>query len=199
MKKQEFLQELRMSLKQFPDAEIKEVLSYYEEMIGDKIEQGEEEEAVIEALGSIKVISARIQTDLMDLRLKENKNIVKTSNNFFIVLMLCASPALIPLGIAFFAVFFSFFIAYISIVFSFGVTAIALIVAAIPASIIAGINLGAGSAFVVAGVMLILTGVFAMLTIILWYCGAIILNEIVKIVNKMIKKYNKRGTENVNS
>lgn len=194
MKKVEFLNELRSSLKQFKEDEVKEIISYYDEMINDRLEEGKTEETVIESLGSIKLISARIQSDLMNVRLSQpdNKNIVKSSNNFFIVLMLCASPALIPLGIAFFAVFISLFITFGALIFSFGVTAIALIVAAIPATIIAVSNIGIGSGLLVFGVMLILTGVFALLTVAMISAGGEMLNFIIKQTNKIINKNKKR-------
>jgi len=200
MKKEEFLKELRKSLNQFPDEEVKDIISYYDEMIGDKTEQGISEEKVIESLGDIRLISARIKSDLVDVRLKEpKKNIVKTSNNFFIVLMLCASPALIPLGIAFFAVFFSLFITVAALAFSFGATALSLIIALIPGAIITGTNLGAGAALLASGVILILIGVFTLLTVAVSFIGVNLLNGVIKFTNKTVKKFNKRGQENVNN
>lgn len=196
MKREQFLKELKLSLKQFPDEEIKDIINYYDEMITDKVEQGATEEAVIESLGNIKVISARIQSDLIDLRMKEPKNIVKTSNTFFLVLMLCASPALIPLGIAFFAVFFSIFITCFALVISFGVTSVSLLIALIPVTVVIWSSVGAGGALLSAGIIIVLIGIFALLTVGLFYAGSNLLNMTVRTTNKMINKYNKRGKEN---
>lgn len=197
MNKKQFLVELKESLRQFPESEIKDVLNYYDEMISDKVEQGRAEEEVIESLGGVKLISTRIQTELIDLRTKEPKpSIAKTSNNFYIVLLLCATPALIPLGIAFFAVFFSIFVSWIALTFAFAITSIALLVGLIPIAVTAFADMGIGGALVVSGVLLILSGIFALLTMIVALAGSNLLNVTVKTTNKIINKFTKRGNRN---
>ncbi len=57
MKKQEFLDALRVGLTGSGDAE--EVLDFYREMIEDRMEDGMEEEAAVEQLGSVEDILAR--------------------------------------------------------------------------------------------------------------------------------------------
>lgn len=57
MKKQEFLDALRVGLTGSGDAE--EVLDFYREMIEDRMEDGMEEEAAVEQLGSVEGILAR--------------------------------------------------------------------------------------------------------------------------------------------
>mgnify|MGYP004517900005 FL=1 len=57
MKKQEFLDALRVGLTGSGDAE--EVLDFYREMIEDRMEDGMEEEAAVEQLGSVEEILAR--------------------------------------------------------------------------------------------------------------------------------------------
>ncbi len=57
MKKQEFLDALRAGLTGSGDAE--EVLDFYREMIEDRMEDGMEEEAAVEQLGSVEDILAR--------------------------------------------------------------------------------------------------------------------------------------------
>ena len=57
MKKQEFLDALRVGLTGSGDAE--EVLDFYREMIEDRMEDGMEEEAAVEQLGSVEAILAR--------------------------------------------------------------------------------------------------------------------------------------------
>ena len=193
MNKKEFLKELKASLKQFSASETEGVLTYYDEMITEKTEQGTPEHEVIDSLGNIKSISARIQSELVEVRMKERKNFAKTSNTFFIVLMLCASPALLPLGIAFFAVFFSIFITCLALVVSFGATAFALLVALIPVAGIAASTTGAGGALLTSGVFLILIGVFALLTMVLAQAGISVLGGTVKITNKIVQKFHKEG------
>ncbi|MFW5780034.1 MAG: DUF1700 domain-containing protein, partial [Bacillota bacterium] len=69
MDKKQFLKDLRRSLKKFSDEEIKEIICYYDEMISDKMERGQNESQVIAELGDIKVISNQIKADLMGERI----------------------------------------------------------------------------------------------------------------------------------
>jgi uncharacterized membrane protein len=200
MNKKEFLDELKSSLKQFNDKEIEGVINYYDEMINDKMESGENEELIIESLGSIKNIKAQISADLINVRLKENENktnLVKTSNNFFIILMLfIASPALLPIGIAFFAVFFSLLITMFALVISFAAASISLIIALIPALFVSFQSTGIGGVIVSVGAILFLIGFFAILSIICTNIGLKFLNLIIKAGSQLINKTFKRGNKN---
>jgi uncharacterized membrane protein len=200
MNKKDFLNELKYSLKQFSEKEVQEVINYYDEMISDRMESGMSEEAVVASLGNIKNIKAQIAADLVNVRLKDedhNKNIVKTSNNFFIMLMFFIStPILIPIGIAFFSVFFSLFITMFALIVSFAAASICLIIGLIPiiyTSFIAG---GAGGAVVSSGIILILIGVFALISILCTNIGVKFLNIITKTGTKIINKIAKRGKKN---
>lgn len=193
MKKQEFLKELKASLKKFNDNETRDIINYYDEMISDKIEQGNNEEQIIDNLGSIKSISAQIQTDLINERLVKSKNIKKTSTSFWIILMLCASPALIPLGIAFFAVFVSVFAVIISFVIAFAGSGIGMLIAVIPIGIYAYADLGIAGVMLSTGILLLLAGLFFIIALFSAKVGTVMLSSIVKTTSKIINKSSKKG------
>lgn len=56
MKKKEFMNELRFQIRKFDKAEKKEILDYYDELIDDRLDEEEDEAAVIRSLGSVKSI-----------------------------------------------------------------------------------------------------------------------------------------------
>ena len=193
MKKNDFIKELKKSLNQFSEEEIKDIVSYYEKMITERTDEGVSEDEAVKSLGDIKVIAARIKSELIGERLNQPKNIVKTSNNFFILLMLFASPALIPLGIVFFTLFITVFILFASLTVSIAAGAVSMIISLIPVAIMAASYSGAGLALVSGGVLLMLIGVFSLLAILTFNAGMMLMNKVIKFMNKTIKKFNKAG------
>ena len=77
MKKHEFLDQLHKALSGLPPQEIDEQLSYYSEMIDDKMEEGISEEEAVAQIGPIEEIAAQVKpnTPLKDvLKEKITKN-----------------------------------------------------------------------------------------------------------------------------
>lgn len=73
MNKNVFLSSLRDALHGLPQDDIDKTIDYYSEMIDDAVEEGEDEQAVIERLGSIQDIAGKIINDTPLSRLvKEN-------------------------------------------------------------------------------------------------------------------------------
>ena len=60
MKTEEFLKELQLKIKQLPADEKKRILDFYQEMIEDRIENGEKEEQIIEEFGSADTLAQKI-------------------------------------------------------------------------------------------------------------------------------------------
>lgn len=110
MKKQEFIDELKTALFGLGDGEIKKSADYYCEMIDDAVENGEDEEAVIERLGSVQEIAQGIinETPLAKL-VKEN---VKRHEwrAAEIALIIITSPVWVPIAAAVLAVGFSVYL-----------------------------------------------------------------------------------------
>ncbi len=191
MNKENFLTKLKQSLKNFSKEEIKQVISYYDEIISERMELGQDEEQVIKDLGEIKDISRDIQIELLTTRVnKPDNNLHKISNTFFIVLMLFASPALLPIGIVLFVVFFTVIIISASLLFTCGITTISLVVSIIPAIITfsskpAGVVVVVG--FILAGI-----GISGLLTILFTYITKWILNGIAKLSTLIVRRSNKK-------
>ena len=82
MKRNEYLDELRRQLRNRNIEEIDDILSYFEEMISDRIENGEKEEDVIVSLGSAdKIVDSLFGTS--DKEKKIEKTGIETSGNIY--------------------------------------------------------------------------------------------------------------------
>lgn len=64
MGKQEFLAELRKGLSGLPPEDIEERLTFYSEMIDDRMEEGLSEEEAVGEIGTIKEVVSQILTDI---------------------------------------------------------------------------------------------------------------------------------------
>ena len=64
MNKQEFLASLKSSLSGLPQQEIEDRISFYSEMIDDKVEDGCPEEKVIAEIGPVDRIASQIITEI---------------------------------------------------------------------------------------------------------------------------------------
>lgn len=71
MRKREFLLELEDRLKGIDITEKRNILNYYDELISDKVESGQDEERIIRNLGSIEEICRKLNLD------SENLNRIK--------------------------------------------------------------------------------------------------------------------------
>ncbi len=64
MDKQEFLRQLRMELREYPDEEITKSVGYYSEMIEDRIEDGMTEQEAVASAGNIAGIVEQIKREM---------------------------------------------------------------------------------------------------------------------------------------
>jgi len=98
MNKEEFLNSLRKRLKGLPNNEIEERISFYSEMIDDRVEEGLSEEEVIEGFGGIDNVVRQIasESNLFSI-VKEKIKPNKSPNALLIVLLVLGFPLWFPL------------------------------------------------------------------------------------------------------
>lgn len=115
MNKQEFLMQLRKRLSGLPENDIEERLTFYSEMIDDRIEEGLSEEDAVSEVGSVDAIVSEISLT------KNVKKEVKPRKRFKaweIVLLVLGSPVWFSLLIAAFSVILSLCIVLWSVIIS---------------------------------------------------------------------------------
>lgn len=119
MSKQEFLEQLRKGLSGLPKDDIEERLTFYDEMIEDRMEEGlSEEEAVLKA-GSVDDITSQIVADIPLTKIAKER--IKTKRRlkaWEIVLLALGSPIWLSLGIAAVAVIFALYVALWAVIIS---------------------------------------------------------------------------------
>ena len=119
MGKEEFLAQLRKGLAGLPREDIEERLTFYSEMIDDRMEEGLSEEEAVSAIGSAQDIAAQAvaETPLVKIA-KERLKVKRRPDAGVILLLALGSPIWLSLGIAAFAVVFSLYIALWSVILS---------------------------------------------------------------------------------
>lgn len=119
MSKQEFLAQLCKGLSCLPQDDIDERLTFYSEMIDDRMEEGLSEEDAVCEIGNVDKIISQIIADIPLTKLvKEKIKPKRTLRMWEIILLAVGSPVWIPLLIAAFAVFFSVYIVLWSVIIS---------------------------------------------------------------------------------
>ncbi len=119
MTKTEFLSKLREKLSGLPENDINRSLDYYGEMIDDFIEDGLEESAAVESLGSIDDIADQILKDIpLPKLVKEKIKPKRTLRAWEIVLIVLGFPVWLPLLIAAVSVALSLYIVLWSLIIS---------------------------------------------------------------------------------
>ena len=73
MRKQDFIKELRLNLSFLPKEEIDDRISFYSELIDDKIEEGVKEEDAIKSIGSIDEIINQIIDEMPLSKIAKDK------------------------------------------------------------------------------------------------------------------------------
>ncbi len=117
MTKHEFLAALRKELHGLPQNDIDERLSFYSEMIDDKIEEGLSEEEAVSGLGTASDIIAQIMEDTPLTKLVKEKVRPKRSLKAWeILLLILGSPLWFSLLIAGFSVFIAFYAVIVSLI-----------------------------------------------------------------------------------
>lgn len=119
MGKQEFLAQLRKGLSGMPQDDIEERLTFYSEMLEDRIEEGLSEEEAVSAIGSVNEIVAQSVADIPLAKIaKERIRPKQHLKAWKIVLLALGSPIWLSLGIAAVAVIFSLYVSFWSVIVS---------------------------------------------------------------------------------
>lgn len=167
MRKQEFLSQLRDGLRGLPQEDIEERLTFYGEMIEDRMEDGLSETDAVSAVGTVDEIVAQAIADtplakIAKERMKSNRRL----KAWEIVLLALGSPIWLALGIAAVAVIISLYISLWAVIISLW-AAFASIVGCAFGGIIGGIvfaisgNGLTGVAVIGTGIVLIGLSIFA--------------------------------------
>jgi len=119
MCKQEFLAQLRKGLSGLPQEDIEERLSFYSEMIEDRMEEGLSEEEAVSSVGNVDEIVSQIVTETsFGKPAKEKRHTKGRIRAGEMILLILGSPIWLSLGIAAFAVILSLYISIWAIILS---------------------------------------------------------------------------------
>ena len=120
MNKQEFLDGLRKGLSGLPQDDIEERLTFYGEMLDDRIEEGLSEEEAVAAAGSVNEIVRQTVADIPLAKIaKERIKPKRRLKAWEIVLLALGSPIWLSLGVAAAAVIFALYVTVWSVIASF--------------------------------------------------------------------------------
>ncbi len=196
MTKTTFLYQLKNQLSLIPEKEREERISFYSEMIDDRIEEGICEEEAVESIGSLDTI---VHDILEEIRLsKQSDTSAKTKKQWKaweIVLLALGSLLWIVLIASAFVVLLSFFLSLWSVVASLLAVGISLPVASIGSLVIFAISLLGGNlpfGFVMLGVAVFSAGlsIFAFFGVKLAIKGAWILTK--KTVSGILQLFHRK-------
>ena len=169
MRKQEFLAELRAKLSGLPKKEVEERLSFYSEMIDDRIEEGLSEADAVEAVGSVEEIAVQIMTEVPLSKLVKAKVRPKRALRIWeIILLVLGSPVWLPLLAAAFIIVLAVYIviwAVVVVFYSCDLTFAACAVAGVIGAVVLGFTgkLALVAMFLGAGLFLAGLAVFSFL------------------------------------
>lgn len=159
MRKKEFLAQLRKGLSGLPQEDLEERLTFYSEMIDDRVEEGLLEEAAVSAVGTVDEIVSQIIADIPFAKLaKERMKQKRRLNVWEIVLLILGFPLWFSLLVAAFAVVLSLYVSLWAVTISLWAVFVSLIVCAF-GGIVAGLvfacrgNALAGIAVIGAGIV----------------------------------------------
>lgn len=191
MNKKEFLLKLEQGLSGLPQKEIAERISFYSEMIDDRIEDGADEKDAVEQIGNVENIVEQIIAEFpMSKLIKERVTPKRKPKAWEIVCLALGSPIWISLLVAFLAVIFSLY----AVVWALVITLWSLLIA-FPICSIYGVVAGViyvFSGFAPAGVWLVaLALVLAGITVFLFYASKTASKGLVALTKKTLLKTKK--------
>ena len=170
MSKKEFLAQLRKGLSGLPQDDIEERLTFYREMIEDRMEEGLSEEEAVLAVGSVDEIIAQIVADIPLTKIAKKRITPKRRLKALeIILLVLGSPIWFSVLIAAFAVILSLYVSLWSVIISLWAVFVSLIGCAF-GGIAAGIVVVC-SGNVLAGIAMIGAGIVCAGLSIFMFCG----------------------------
>ena len=137
MRKQEFLEKLHFGLSGLPQEEIRERLTFYREMIDDRMEEGLSEEEAVAAVGSVEEIVAQAVNETPLSKIAREK--IRSRRRFSgleIVLLVLGFPIWFSLLVAAAAVVFSVYVSIWAVIISLWAVFVSMVVSSV--AVIAG-------------------------------------------------------------
>ncbi|MBQ4066707.1 MAG: DUF1700 domain-containing protein [Clostridia bacterium] len=183
MTKLNFILELQKRLSSLPQEELEERLSFYMEMIEDRMEDGLSEEEAVADIGNIDEIADQIIADIpLSSIVKKKVRPTRKMKAWETALLWVGSPVWIPLLIAAIAVALSLYAVLWSVIASLWAVFVSFCACAL-AGLAAGVgayffkNLPIGAAFMGAGLVLAGLSIFMFFACTLSVKGAVILTK----------------------
>ncbi len=119
MNKQEFLEQLRQGLRGLPREDIEERLTFYSEMIDDRMEEGLSETEAVAEIGDVREIISQIREDVPLTKIVKEKIKPKSPvKPWVIVLLIIGFPLWFPILIAAIAIILAVYIVFWSVIIS---------------------------------------------------------------------------------
>ncbi|MBR6381751.1 MAG: DUF1700 domain-containing protein, partial [Lachnospiraceae bacterium] len=132
MNRNEFSENLRNRLSGLPQTDLEERISFYDEMICDRMEDGMTEEEAVSSVGSIDSIAAQITSEIPLTRLvRARVKPKKKPSGWIIALLILGFPLWFPLLIAAFSILLALLITVWAVILSLFVVDFSLAVSAI--------------------------------------------------------------------
>ncbi len=120
MTKTEFIEKLKSRLSFLPPDDVNERLTFYGEMIDDRMEEGLSEEEAVDGVGSIDDIVSQTVSDTSLVKLvKEKIKPKRKLKGWETALIIIGSPMWLPLLITFFSVFLALYITVWAVIAAF--------------------------------------------------------------------------------
>ena len=160
MNKAEFLDALRGCLCGLPDGEVDDRLTFYGEMIDDRMEEGLSEEDAVSAMGSVEEVASQIMSEIPLGKIVKGRIKPKRKMSAWeIVLLILGSPIWLSLILSAFAVILSLYLSLWAVVVSLWATFASLVGSALGATVLGIVyavlqNGYAGLALIGAGLVL---------------------------------------------
>lgn len=120
MSKEKFLIQLQNGLAGLPQEDINERLTFYREMIDDRIEEGLTEDEAVAEIGPVQAVVKQIHADTpLSKLVKERVKPKRTLKTFEILLLVLGAPLWFALLITLFSLLFAFYVVVWSLAIAF--------------------------------------------------------------------------------
>ena len=199
MNKREFLDKLREGLCGLPREDVEERVTFYGEMIDDRMEEGMSEDEAVADVGTVEDIVAQIVSEYPLARLvKERVKPKRALEGWEILLLILGSPVWLSLLIGAISVMVSLYVAIWSVIITLGAVAVSLATCLL-GGVVLGIALAvqgrAVSGFAVLGAGLVCAGVAILMAFLCQFTvkGTLLLTK--KMALGIKKVFMKRGNE----
>ncbi len=186
MNKEDFLNELRKKLSGLPQDDLEERLSFYSEMIDDRVEDGKSQEEAVADIGTVDSVVEQIMADTpLALLVKERVRPKRDLKAWEVLLLILGSPVWVPLIMAFVIIVLSVYVVIWSVVICFYALDLSLLAGFIGCIVGIFMYIGAKNA---AGVLFSIGAAFicAGLAILMFFACVWITKAVVRLTGKML-------------